>query len=94
VARERERESCQRSSSFYKIGKKLTKDKRGKRKKEKRKWVKMRFNITIEEKMKRQEFQSDKHQKGFSVKLQSGAELWSGCSGVDLERWAARLEIS
>ena len=54
----------------------------------------MRFNITIEEKMKRQEFQSDKPQKGFSVKLQSGAELWSGCSGVDLERWAARLEIS
>ncbi|MCW7071292.1 MAG: hypothetical protein OCU12_03020 [Methanophagales archaeon] len=44
--------------------------------------------------MKRQEFQSDKHQKGFSVKLQSGAELWSGCSGVGLERWAARLEIS
>ena len=31
----------------------------------------------------------DKYPKGFSVKLQSGKELWSGCSGVGLERWAA-----
>ena len=31
----------------------------------------------------------DKYPKGFTVKLQSGAELWSGCSGVGLERWAA-----
>jgi len=23
------------------------------------------------------------------VKLQSGEELWSGCSGVGLQRWAA-----
>lgn len=30
----------------------------------------------------------DKYPKGFSVKLQSGEELWSGCSGVGLERWA------
>ncbi len=33
----------------------------------------------------------DKYPKGFSVKLQSGKELWSGCSGVGLERWAAVL---
>lgn len=32
-----------------------------------------------------------KYPSGFSVKLQSGAELWSGCSGVGLERWAASL---
>ena len=31
----------------------------------------------------------DKYPKGFNVKLQSGEELWSGCSGVGLERWAA-----
>jgi len=31
----------------------------------------------------------DKYPKGFSVKLQSGEDLWSGCSGVGLERWAA-----
>lgn len=31
----------------------------------------------------------DKYPKGFGVKLQSGEELWSGCSGVGLERWAA-----
>jgi seryl-tRNA synthetase len=31
----------------------------------------------------------DKYPRGFSVKLQSGQELWSGCSGVGLERWAA-----
>jgi seryl-tRNA synthetase len=31
----------------------------------------------------------DKYPKGFSVKLQSGDALWSGCSGVGLERWAA-----
>lgn len=29
------------------------------------------------------------HPKGFNVKLQSGEELWSGCSGVGLERWDA-----
>ncbi len=33
----------------------------------------------------------DKYPKGFSVKLQSGEDLWSGCSGVGLERWAAVL---
>lgn len=33
----------------------------------------------------------DKYPKGFSVKLQSGKELWSGCSGVGLERWTAVL---
>jgi len=31
----------------------------------------------------------DKYPRGFRVKLQSGEELWSGCSGVGLERWAA-----
>lgn len=31
----------------------------------------------------------DKYPKGFNVKLQSGGELWSGCSGIGLERWAA-----
>ena len=31
----------------------------------------------------------DKYPIGFSVKLQSGEDLWSGCSGVGLERWAA-----
>ncbi len=31
----------------------------------------------------------DKYPKGFNVKLQSGDDLWSGCSGVGLERWAA-----
>ncbi|NLI62852.1 MAG: serine--tRNA ligase [Methanosarcinaceae archaeon] len=31
----------------------------------------------------------DKYPSGFNVKLQSGDELWSGCSGVGLERWAA-----
>ncbi len=31
----------------------------------------------------------DKYPKGFNVKLQSGEELWSGCSGVGLERWTA-----
>ncbi|MCW3135376.1 MAG: hypothetical protein N2V77_00315 [Canidatus Methanoxibalbensis ujae] len=31
----------------------------------------------------------DKYPRGFSVKLRSGRELWSGCSGVGLERWAA-----
>lgn len=33
----------------------------------------------------------DKYPKGFSVKQQSGEGLWSGCSGVGLERWAAVL---
>jgi seryl-tRNA synthetase len=31
----------------------------------------------------------DKYPKGFSVKSQSGDMLWSGCSGVGLERWAS-----
>ena len=31
----------------------------------------------------------DKYPKGFNVKLQSGEEFWSGCSGVGLQRWAA-----
>ena len=31
----------------------------------------------------------DKYPKGFNVKIQSGEQLWSGCSGVGLERWAA-----
>jgi seryl-tRNA synthetase len=33
----------------------------------------------------------DKYPTGFSVKSQSGSELWSGCSGVGLERWASAL---
>ncbi|MEM2976143.1 MAG: serine--tRNA ligase [Thermoplasmata archaeon] len=31
----------------------------------------------------------DKYPKGFTVKLQSGEPLWSGCSGIGLERWSA-----
>ena len=31
----------------------------------------------------------DKYPKGFNVKLQRGDELWSGCSGIGFERWAA-----
>lgn len=31
----------------------------------------------------------DKYPKGFSVKIQSGADCWSGCSGIGLERWTA-----
>jgi seryl-tRNA synthetase len=31
----------------------------------------------------------NKYPSGFNVKCQSGEELWSGCSGVGLERWAA-----
>jgi len=27
--------------------------------------------------------------KGFNVKSQSNKELWSGCSGIELERWAS-----
>ncbi|MDD2666787.1 MAG: serine--tRNA ligase [Methanocellales archaeon] len=30
-----------------------------------------------------------KYPDGFNVKLQSGEELWSGCSGIGLERWGA-----
>lgn len=30
-----------------------------------------------------------KYPKGFNVKAQSGDQLWSGCSGVGLERWAS-----
>ena len=31
----------------------------------------------------------DKYHKGFNVKSQSNKELWSGCSGNGLERWAS-----
>ncbi len=31
----------------------------------------------------------DKYPKGFNVKSQSNKELWSGCSGIGLERWAS-----
>ena len=31
----------------------------------------------------------EKYPKGFTVKAQSGEALWSGCSGVGLERWAS-----
>ncbi|HIH86876.1 MAG TPA: serine--tRNA ligase [Methanosarcinales archaeon] len=31
----------------------------------------------------------DKYPKGFNVKSQSYKELWSGCSGIGLERWAS-----
>jgi seryl-tRNA synthetase len=31
----------------------------------------------------------DKYPKGFNVKVQSGADCWSGCSGIGLERWTA-----
>ncbi len=31
----------------------------------------------------------DKYPLGFNVKSQSGHDLWSGCSGVGLERWAS-----
>jgi len=31
----------------------------------------------------------DKYPRGFNVKIQSGKELWSGCSGIGLERWAS-----
>jgi len=31
----------------------------------------------------------DKYPRGFNVKAQSGDPLWSGCSGVGLERWAS-----
>ncbi len=31
----------------------------------------------------------DKYPKGFNVKSQSGEEIWSGCSGIGLERWAS-----
>ncbi len=31
----------------------------------------------------------DKYPKGFNVKIQSGSECWSGCSGIGLERWTA-----
>ncbi|MCJ7443758.1 MAG: serine--tRNA ligase [Methanotrichaceae archaeon] len=31
----------------------------------------------------------EKYPKGFSVKTQLGEPLWSGCSGVGLERWAS-----
>ncbi len=31
----------------------------------------------------------EKYPKGFTVKAQSGESLWSGCSGVGLERWAS-----
>jgi len=31
----------------------------------------------------------DKYPKGFNVKSQSKQEIWSGCSGIGLERWAS-----
>ena len=31
----------------------------------------------------------DKYPKGFNLKLQSGEQLWSGCSGIGMERWAS-----
>lgn len=31
----------------------------------------------------------DKYPRGFNVKYQTGEELWSGCSGIGLERWCA-----
>jgi seryl-tRNA synthetase len=31
----------------------------------------------------------DKYPKGFNVKNQSNQKLWSGCSGIGLERWAS-----
>ncbi|MDG6257468.1 MAG: serine--tRNA ligase [Methanomicrobiaceae archaeon] len=31
----------------------------------------------------------NKYPKGFNVKVQSGEECWSGCSGIGLERWTA-----
>jgi seryl-tRNA synthetase len=31
----------------------------------------------------------EKYPKGFTVKAQSGEALWSGCSGVGLERWTS-----
>ncbi len=31
----------------------------------------------------------DKYPRGFNVKAQSGDPLWSGCSGVGLERWTS-----
>ncbi|NLX50327.1 MAG: serine--tRNA ligase [Methanospirillum sp.] len=31
----------------------------------------------------------DKYPRGFNVKVQSGGDLWSGCSGIGLERWTA-----
>ncbi|WNY27584.1 serine--tRNA ligase [Methanolapillus ohkumae] len=31
----------------------------------------------------------DKYPSGFNVKCQTGEQLWSGCSGVGLERWTA-----
>ena len=31
----------------------------------------------------------DKYPRGFNVKSQSGKDVWSGCSGIGLERWAS-----
>ena len=31
----------------------------------------------------------NKYPRGFNVKIQSGGECWSGCSGIGLERWTA-----
>lgn len=31
----------------------------------------------------------DKYPKGFNVKVQTGKDCWSGCSGIGLERWTA-----
>ncbi|WP_197272528.1 hypothetical protein [Methanobrevibacter arboriphilus] len=32
---------------------------------------------------------ADKYTKGFNVKSQNNKKLWSGCSGIGLERWTA-----
>jgi len=31
----------------------------------------------------------DKYTRGFNVKSQKGTELWSGCTGIGMERWLA-----
>ncbi len=36
-----------------------------------------------------QSVNGDKYPKGFNVKSQSGKQIWSGCSGIGLERWAS-----
>jgi hypothetical protein len=35
----------------------------------------------------------NKYLKGFNVKSQSNKELWSGCSGIGLERWASAFFV-
>jgi seryl-tRNA synthetase len=43
---------------------------------EKRKWLEFQ-NMSVNR---------DRYLKGFNVKSQSNKELWSGCSGIGLER--------